>query len=311
MDDEIPRPGIRADLTTRDEYLATRFEKLSASGYDLTGWTVEERREALESLGPLTELEEGVLVRGEMEPAGSGAFIGLRERGLYTCRLDGLPLFSSGCKYALPDGGLRGGSGNSESPPSGIVLPLPSLPDALEGGEFDGTGGNFAMARSVRSVLRSAVEGFPCFSEPVDPEHLVETSVENCINTSSRSLLYSRDGVQRNLVRLSSKRSGTFLGYAWSIPFCFNDLNVGSVEVTASEPGSRFVQLDTKTTGDSGRDLSCGKVGGQGSEMIRVYQICSAALHFYPLGTPLPVEAQPENLWGSEGQYRAWRLKLQ
>lgn len=33
---------LRQELTTRDEYLATRFTKLSPSGYDLTSLTPHE-----------------------------------------------------------------------------------------------------------------------------------------------------------------------------------------------------------------------------------------------------------------------------
>lgn len=39
------------------------------------------------------------------------------------------------------------------------------------------------------------------------------------------------------------------------------------------------------------------------------YLISGAALEFHPLGKPLPVRCQPENYWGSEGQYRAWVLE--
>ena len=36
MDDEVARPNIKEELTTRDEYLDTRFKRLSSSGHDLT-----------------------------------------------------------------------------------------------------------------------------------------------------------------------------------------------------------------------------------------------------------------------------------
>lgn len=39
------------------------------------------------------------------------------------------------------------------------------------------------------------------------------------------------------------------------------------------------------------------------------YLISGAALEFHPLGKALPVRCQPENYWGSEGQYRAWVLE--
>lgn len=36
MDDEVARPNIKEELTTREEYLDTRFKRLSSSGHDLT-----------------------------------------------------------------------------------------------------------------------------------------------------------------------------------------------------------------------------------------------------------------------------------
>ena len=36
MDDEVARPNIKEELTTRDEYLDTQFKRLSSSGHDLT-----------------------------------------------------------------------------------------------------------------------------------------------------------------------------------------------------------------------------------------------------------------------------------
>ena len=41
----------------------------------------------------------------------------------------------------------------------------------------------------------------------------------------------------------------------------------------------------------------------------RRYLISGCALEFHPLGKALPVRCQPENYWGSEGQYRAWVLE--
>jgi hypothetical protein len=42
MDDETARYGIKVELTTRDDYLESRFKKLSPSGHDLTELTNEE-----------------------------------------------------------------------------------------------------------------------------------------------------------------------------------------------------------------------------------------------------------------------------
>ncbi|CAM9785018.1 unnamed protein product [Chrysoparadoxa australica] len=38
------------------------------------------------------------------------------------------------------------------------------------------------------------------------------------------------------------------------------------------------------------------------------FLIAHDALVFHALGAALPVASQPENYWGSEGQYRAWKL---
>jgi hypothetical protein len=49
MDDEIARAGIKEELTTRDEYLDSKFVRLSSSGHDLTPMTAEALQTALES----------------------------------------------------------------------------------------------------------------------------------------------------------------------------------------------------------------------------------------------------------------------
>lgn len=36
------------------------------------------------------------------------------------------------------------------------------------------------------------------------------------------------------------------------------------------------------------------------------YVIDSSALRFLDLGDKIPVPSQPENFWGTEGQYRQW-----
>lgn len=48
MDDEVARPGIKEELTTREEYLDSRFTRLSPSGHDLTPWTREMIQDYLE-----------------------------------------------------------------------------------------------------------------------------------------------------------------------------------------------------------------------------------------------------------------------
>ena len=42
FDDETQRPGIKDDLTTRDEYLESRFIGLSSSNYDITAMTADD-----------------------------------------------------------------------------------------------------------------------------------------------------------------------------------------------------------------------------------------------------------------------------
>jgi len=78
MDDEVARAGIKVELTTRDEYLETRFTKLSESGHDLT---------------PLLPSELDRLKKETI----CGNFSGLPFRkGLYCAKIGGLPMFASG-----------------------------------------------------------------------------------------------------------------------------------------------------------------------------------------------------------------------
>lgn len=79
MDDEVARKGIKVELTTREEYLETRFTRLSASGHDLTPMLHEEVLEELDH-------HSSDLLQNR----------GIGERGLYCSTIGGLPIFSSG-----------------------------------------------------------------------------------------------------------------------------------------------------------------------------------------------------------------------
>ncbi|CAM9342728.1 unnamed protein product [Laminaria digitata] len=184
----------RQELTTRDEYLATRFTKLSASGHDLTPLTQSEVREAAADLSPA---EASALFDGANEEENANENRGWRdhrEKGLYACAVGGLPLFTSGWKL-----------------------------DPRAGDEY------------------------PSFATPCDDEHLLE----------------ERD-VEEGVTFVSCARSR---------------VRVGTVTDDLGSPSGRR------------------------------YLIAGAALEFHPLGKALPVRCQPENYWGSEGQYRAWVLE--
>ncbi|CAN0145356.1 unnamed protein product [Scytosiphon promiscuus] len=210
MDDEIARKGIKEELTTRDEYLATRFTKLSVSQHDLTPFTPSETREAASHL---SRRKRAVLL-GNAGADGEGGrhadsdrdtdenseeksrgWRDHREKGLYACAVGGLPLFTSGWK----------------------LEPRPG-------------------------------DDCPSFAEPCDEEHLLQEQ-GSPDNGGETSVLCARSRV------------------------C-----VGTVVADPASPsGKRYI-------------------------------ILNEALEFHPLGKPLPVRCQPENYWGSEGQYRAWVL---
>ena len=78
MDDEVARTGIKVELTTRDEYLETRFTKLSESGHDLT---------------PLLPSELDRLRKETISD--NFSFLSFR-KGLYCAKIGGLPMFASG-----------------------------------------------------------------------------------------------------------------------------------------------------------------------------------------------------------------------
>eukprot|EP00903_Cladosiphon_okamuranus_P006977 g6790.t1 len=202
MDDEIARKGIKQELTTRDEYLATRFTKLSASQHDLTPLTPSETQEAASHLPPdkkavlfgaSTSMEKDAGDPVDEDEANRG-WRDHREKGLYACSVGGLPLFTSGWK----------------------------------------------LEPRAQDMCAS-------FAQPCDEEHLIE----------------ERD----------SKEGVTFVSCARS------RIRLGRVVADPDSPSGKR------------------------------YLILSAALEFHALGKALPVRCQPENYWGSEGQYRAWVLE--
>ena len=79
MDDEIARPGCKLDLTTRDEYLESRFTKLSLSGHDLTPmirWTSDELDEDNKNIAEELKLTQARYIN-------SPEYLGVGEKGLY------------------------------------------------------------------------------------------------------------------------------------------------------------------------------------------------------------------------------------
>ena len=68
----------------------------SASGYDLTPLTEEQRERLARALTPE---ERQILLRHGTERPGCGLLLHNKEQGVYACRLCGLPLFQSGSKF--------------------------------------------------------------------------------------------------------------------------------------------------------------------------------------------------------------------
>lgn len=81
MDDERERKGIKVDLTAieDDDYLRSRFKKLSSSGHNLTPMSGIEIKNYNMSLQSVHE-----------------DLLGNDRKGIYVCLIGGLPLFSSG-----------------------------------------------------------------------------------------------------------------------------------------------------------------------------------------------------------------------
>lgn len=87
MDDESPRLGIKTELTTRDEYLETRFKKLSLSGHDLTPFNNNDLDEWI---------QEYKHIYDNICNDNDDKFLGRNKKGIYVCYIGGLPLFASG-----------------------------------------------------------------------------------------------------------------------------------------------------------------------------------------------------------------------
>jgi len=87
MDDESPRIGIKTELTTRDEYLLTRFSRLSLSGHDLTQLNKLEIEEWIQEYKKIYDI---------YDINDCDAFLGMNKKGIYVCYIGGLPLFASG-----------------------------------------------------------------------------------------------------------------------------------------------------------------------------------------------------------------------
>eukprot|EP01041_Mallomonas_annulata_P012088 gene12088-25343_t len=167
MDDERLREGVKLDLTAReDNYLSTKFFKLSSSGHDITPMSEDDKRNRKESSQQPFEI-----------------YLGHSQRGIYTCKVGGLPLFASGFR-----------------------------------------------------VDNECNENELVFLEPCDSDH---------ISLKNNNLYCSRSGLK--------------IGYM-------------------SSP----------------------------STITKKYIVFCNQVRFYAINSPWPIESQPENYWGSEGQYRAW-----
>lgn len=140
MDDEIARPGCKLDLTTRDEYLESRFTKLSLSGHDLTPmsyWTSDEIGEDTKCIAEELKLTQYI---------NSPKYLGVSEKGLYVRLLS----FTYKCVYfftkKIPTKSLVGG------------LPL------------------FSSGYRVDILCNTT---WLAFTSPCDPEHIVNVETEN------------------------------------------------------------------------------------------------------------------------------------
>lgn len=72
------------------------MSKTSPSGYDLTPLTDEERARLAAELTPE---ERDIILRNGTERPFCGALLNTKEKGVYVCRLCGLPLYRSGSKF--------------------------------------------------------------------------------------------------------------------------------------------------------------------------------------------------------------------
>ena len=89
---QVKRPGIKEELTTRDEYLGKRFLRLSNSGHDLTP-LLESEKTPLKLSSQIDNIQEYY-----SKLSGYGSYLGQGSKGIYVCAIGGLPLFSSGSR---------------------------------------------------------------------------------------------------------------------------------------------------------------------------------------------------------------------
>lgn len=94
------RPGVKDDLTCRDEYLEKRFVRLSSSNHDLTPMTKDEidhwNEDFLPSYTPFKSSTCGS--SSSTVKVDTSIYLGNNQKGVYTCSIGGLPLFSSGSR---------------------------------------------------------------------------------------------------------------------------------------------------------------------------------------------------------------------
>jgi len=209
MDDETSRPGIKDDLTTRDEYLATRFLRLSSSGYDLTpltseevaNWDTDKHEECSKRLATTTTTIE--------------FFLGHSQKGMYVASIGGLPLFTSGNRL------------NEFCNKETLFFTEPCDPEHIQLIEWDGT---------FSHISNRIKELFPYF---------IQIMTIQCV------------------------RSGIAVG----------------LHVTLGENIAK------------------------GQSVSSVYAVSTSTVSFLPLDQAWPVESQPENIWGTEGQYLAYKQR--
>ena len=249
MDDEVARPNIKEELTTREEYLDTRFKRLSSSGHDLTpidtvDWIMLILSGAnLDFLGvrtlphlppttsPLLTLlsqQMSQVTWNEKTQAQTDGRVGCRylgdgQKGLYVCAIGGLPLFASGTRI------------EEECTAQQLV-----------------------------------------FSEPCDPDHITLVTEDNISSSSDGSSSSSSSSGGTVEQRFKCTRSDTPLGIVYTIN---------------SSTGSSSSGGDGPDGGDSNNNSN------------KKYVISDLrSLRFLSLDAKWPVESQPENAWGTEGQ---------
>lgn len=134
------------------------------------------------------------------------------------------------------------------------------------------------------------------FAQPCDEEHVVEERDEEA-------------GLTRVLCARSGLAVGTVIEDVTSPTGrrCVGPLGPSPRTGITPRSGTPSPPPSLPALGLSAQYLSC--VPDWPARGFRPrYIITSAYLEFHPLGKALPVRCQPENYWGSEGQYRAWQF---